>query len=101
MKVDGTDYLTGEKAHVSELRFLTAEDDAQTQATKDSTLFPEMTERPDHFARFAAKFVYKYGVARRAEPPVLLTDESLETVLSIYESTDGEMNVLEDNPVQP
>lgn len=71
MEIEGTDYLNGDEVPVSRLNLITAE--------KESKYSKE-------FAEFAALFARKYGVACRGKPPILLTDESLETIRNYYAS---------------
>lgn len=69
--LEGTDYLTGVEVPVSDLNLITAERD--TEFTKD-------------FAEFASLFARKYGEGCKGKPPILLTDESLETVRNYYDA---------------
>lgn len=85
----GIDYLSGvDGIPVSELRFITKDE------TPDSALFPDCTAR---FGQFAASFCRKYGVAERAEAPVVLTPESLEIIRNYYDATDGRINRISDD----
>lgn len=89
MVVTGVDYLTGEtEIPVNDLRVLTGEEE-QTEAAERSDIFPG--EAVD-FARFAGFFAYKYGVANRMRPPVVLKPESVEAIRAHYEEVGGRIN---------
>ena len=77
--ITGIDYLTGAERPLSALNFVTKDEDIPP----DSSVF--VHEGPD-FALFAALFCKKFGVASDARPPVVVSDESLETIRDYYGS---------------
>lgn len=77
-QIEGIDYFTGNEYPLSELRIITEDKDVP-----DTPIFPVVDE---DFAKFAALFAKKYGVAKTGRTPIVLSVGSLEAVRRYYES---------------
>mgnify|MGYP006295830023 CR=1 FL=1 len=86
VEITGIDYLTGEdEIRLSNLRFIVKNGDP----SDDSNIFVDASE---DFANFAANFCEKFGILEDADPPVVVSPESLETIRSAFERTDGQFS---------
>ena len=77
-QIDGIDYLTGNEYPLNELRIITEDDDVP-----ESPIFPVVDKE---FAKFAALFAARFGVAKKGRTPIVLSADSLETVRHYYET---------------